>query len=123
MLPGGDVVLLSVTKDMGPTRWDRAQVVAHSLSTGKRTPLIEGGSNVRYLPAGYLMYAVGDTLFAVAFDAARLAVTSAAVPIVQGLARPVGVNAVGANYDVADDGTLMYVAAQPIPPIAVLDEP
>ncbi len=82
-------------------------MVAQSLSTGKRTLLIEGGSDVRYLPAGYLVYAVADSLFAVAFDIARLAVTSGAVPIAQGLARPVGVASVGANYDVSDDGTLL----------------
>ena len=44
---------------MGPNRWDQAQVVVQSLSSGRRTVLMQGGSDARYVPTGqrFLMLA------------------------------------------------------------------
>ena len=42
LLPGGRVLLFSVTADTGPSRWDRAQIVAQSLDTGQRTKIVDG---------------------------------------------------------------------------------
>lgn len=39
------------------------------------------------MSAGYLVYAFGDMLLAVAFDANRLTVLGKAVPVVQGVTR------------------------------------
>ena len=112
LLPDRDSVLFSVTRTMGPsTRWDQAQVVVQSLSSRKRTVLVDGGSDARYLPTGHLVYALRDGLFGVAFDANRLIVTGGRVPLLQGVHRPVGVNAAGAFYSVSDRGTLVYVTA------------
>ena len=105
LLPGGDTVLFSV---MAGTSWDDAQVVAQSLSSGERTIVLEGGSDARYLPTGHLVYALGDGLFGMAFDADSLSVTGGAVPLAQGLMRANGT--AGANYGVSDDGTLVYVS-------------
>jgi eukaryotic-like serine/threonine-protein kinase len=110
LLPDGGSVLFSVTTDNGPARWDQAQVVVQSLSSGKRTPVVQGGSDARYLSTGHLIYALRDGLTGVAFDEKRLTVTGGAVPLVQGVQRPVGVNAAGSNYAVSDQGTLVYVS-------------
>jgi eukaryotic-like serine/threonine-protein kinase len=41
LLPDGDHVLLTVTASSGPDRWEQAQIVAHSLSSGLHTTLVE----------------------------------------------------------------------------------
>jgi Tol biopolymer transport system component len=109
LLPDGDSVLFSVTKKMGPNRWDQAQVVVQSLSSGKRTVVVQGGSEARYLSTGHVVYALRDGLFGIAFDAKRLKVAGGAVPLVEGVQRSVGVNGAGSNYAVSDRGTLVYV--------------
>ena len=104
LLPDGDSVLFSMG-EFG--EWDAAQIVVQSLSTGERTVLVERGNDARYLPTGHLVFALGDGLFAVAFDLDSLTVTGGAVPLVQGVRRPGGTGA--ADFGVADDGTLVYV--------------
>ena len=109
LLPGGVAVLVSVTRGMGPARWNQAQVVAHSLTTGQRTVVAERGDDAHYLPSGHVVYAVGDGLFGVTFDAAHSRVTGGAIPLVQGVHRPVGVSTAAANYAVSEQGTLIYL--------------
>jgi serine/threonine-protein kinase len=109
LMPDGRSVLFSVTTDKGPNRWNLAQVVVQSLSSGQRTIVVQGGSEARYLPTGHLLYALRDTVLAIAFDADRLTTTGGAVPLFQGVQQPVGVSAAGANYAVSDQGTLVYV--------------
>jgi hypothetical protein len=110
LLPGGRAVLFSVTRNLGPNRWDEAQVVAEQLSSHQRTVVVEGGSDPRYLKTGHVIYALGDALYGVRFDADRLQPASGAVPLVQGVQRPVGVVAAASHYDVSDEGTLVYIA-------------
>ena len=111
LLPDGDSVLFSVTKDSGPNRWgEQAQIVVQSLSSGKRTVVVEGGSDARYLPSGHIVYALRDGISGVAFDPHQLRVTNGAVPLVQGVQRSIGVNAAASNYSVSEEGTLSYVA-------------
>jgi serine/threonine-protein kinase len=116
LLPDGDSVLFSVTTSIaGETRWDVARIVVESLSSGRRTVLVEGGSEARYLPGGYLTYAVGETLFAVAYEAGDERPTGEPVPVLQGVLRAAaiqtGANQTGAaNYAVSRNGTLAYVA-------------
>ena len=87
---------------------DAAQIVAQSLSTGERRVLVEGGYDARYVPTGHLIYTLDDGLFAVVFDAATLTVSGGAVPLVDEVMRG-GIFTGTAHYDVADDGTLVYV--------------
>ena len=109
LLPGGAAVLFSVTRGLGPTRWGEAQVVAQSLSSGQRTVIAEHGADAHYLPTGHVVYAVADVVLGIAFDAGRLKVTGGAVPLVQAVQRPLGVNAVASNYAVSEQGTLVYL--------------
>ncbi len=110
LLPGGDSVLFSLTTNT--SGWDAAQIVVQSLSTGVRTVLVAGGSDARYLRTGHLVYAFEDKLFGVAFDPDNLTVSGGAVRLVQGVMRGGGGSggATGAaQYDVSEDGTLVYV--------------
>ncbi|HMJ85517.1 MAG TPA: protein kinase, partial [Vicinamibacterales bacterium] len=108
-LPDGRSVLFSVTKGQGPSRWDEAQVVVQSLSSGERTVVVQGGRDARYLSTGHLVYALRDGVFGAAFDATRRTLKGGAVPLVQGVQQTVGVSAVGSNYAVSDHGTLAFV--------------
>jgi len=78
LLPDGKTVLFTVGT-VGS--WDDAQIVAQSLASGERTPLIQGGSNPRYSPTGHLVYARGGALFAVKFDPSRLTITGTPVRV------------------------------------------
>ena len=109
LMPDGGSVLLSVTKDRGPARWDVAQIVVQSLSSGKRTVVVAGGSAARYVRTGHIVYALRDGLLGVPFNLNRLAVTGGAVPLVQDVQRSVGVSATGSNFGVSDQGTLVYL--------------
>jgi serine/threonine-protein kinase len=111
LLPDGDSVLFTLTTSASPTRWDEAQIVVQSLRTGERTTILQGGGDARYVSTGHIVYAVGDALFAVAFDANRLAVQSGPVSLVQGISRPVNQAAATptANYGVSTGGTLVYL--------------
>jgi serine/threonine-protein kinase len=108
LLPGGDTLLFSAIPD-GGTSWDEARIEAASLDSGDRTVLLEGGSDARYLSSGHLVYALEDGLFAVAFDARSLRVTSGPVSVVEGVDR--ANTTASANYAVSDDGTLFFLAA------------
>ena len=110
LLPGGRAVLFSATSKAGPNRWDEAQVLVEELSSHKRTVVADGGSDPRYLKTGHVVYALRDGLYGVRFDADRLQTMGGAVPLVQGVQRPVGVVSAASNYSVSDEGTLVYVA-------------
>jgi Tol biopolymer transport system component len=105
LLPDGDTVLFTTVVS---ANWDAAQIVAQSLSTGERTVLIQGGRSAHYLPTGHLIYALGDGLFAIAFDLDALTVSGGAVPLVRGVVR--AANTDSANYGIAAAGTLAYVS-------------
>ena len=66
-------------------RWDDAQIVVHSLETGERKVLIEGGRDARYVPTGHLVYVLEGTLLAVPFDVDKLEVTGGPIPMAEGV--------------------------------------
>lgn len=106
LLPDGDSVLFSATMTQS---WDDAQIAVQSLSSGERMEVLRGGSDAHYVPTGHLVYALGDGLAAIAFDAPTLAVSGGPVSLLQGVMRPQpGVAA--AHYGIANDGTLVYVS-------------
>jgi eukaryotic-like serine/threonine-protein kinase len=116
MLPDGDTLLFTLAKVSGDNRWDEAQIVAYSLADGSRRVLIKGGSDARYLPTGHLLYAVAGTLYAVPFDAGRLAITGAAVPAVVGVGRSrLGQPSSATHLAVSETGTLVYVPGSVTP--------
>jgi serine/threonine-protein kinase len=109
MLPGGQSVLFTVATGTGADQWDKAQIVVHSLRSGERKTLIEGGSDPRYLPTGQVVYALAGTLFAVPFDLRRLEVTGGPVPIVEGVRRASGAATGIAQFAFSTTGSLVYI--------------
>jgi Tol biopolymer transport system component len=105
LLPGGKA-LLFVGGSSGVS-FSNAQVLVQTIGAGQPRMLIQGGSNPRYAPSGHLVYAQGGSLMAVPFDPQRLAVTGAAVPVVEGVLQS-SVNG-DAQYSFATTGSLVYV--------------
>ena len=102
-LPGGDVVLFTVWKGGA---FEAASVWAYSVRTGKRTRIIEGAAEARYLPQGYLVFARTGTLLAVPFDPKTLAMLGPAVPVVEGVWNDPSTGT--AHFTVSHTGTLIY---------------
>lgn len=74
--------------------------------TGRKT-LVARGTNARYLRSGHILYSDGPQLYAVKFDLDRAEVIGAPRLVLEGVAY---LEAFGAtSFDVADDGTLVYV--------------
>jgi serine/threonine protein kinase/Tol biopolymer transport system component len=117
MLPDGDTVLFTlattITGLSGATTdsWDKAHIVAQSLKSGVRKTLIEGGLGARALPSGHIVYALSGVLFAVPFDFGRLQPSGSAVPIVEGIRRPVFPGAAPGTvyFGVSDTGSLIFI--------------
>ena len=61
------------------------RIVAQSLGSGERRELIPSGSRPHYATSGHLIYAQGGNLMAAPFDPRRLQITSAAVPVAEGI--------------------------------------
>src|SRR5262249_16629014 len=115
VLPGGDEVLFTVAGTTGDDRWDKAQIVVQSLKTGQRKMLINGGSDARYVPTGHIVYALGGNLFAVAFDAPKLQVTSGPIPIVEGVLRSVPISTAATFFSFSNNRHLAYVPGSSSP--------
>ena len=82
--------------------------IALNLDTDEHSVLVSGGGAPHYSPTGHIIYGVGGTLRAVAFDSDRLVVTDPnPVPVLDGVVTKANG---AANYDVASDGSLAYVA-------------
>ena len=110
ILPGGKQLLFTLATGRATDRWDHASIVVQSLASGERKVLIEGGSDARYVPTGHLVYAIGGSLFAVAFDLERLEVRSAPMSVLEGVRRADASSSGGAHFSVSANGTLVYVA-------------
>jgi len=109
MLPGGTHVLFTLATSQVSDRWDKADIVVQSLKSGERKRLVTGGTDARYLPTGHIVYVLGGTLFAVAFDAGRLEVKGGPVPVVEGVRRAPAQTSGAAHYSVSASGSLIYV--------------
>jgi hypothetical protein len=104
-LPGGKALVFSA----GPNanNFTVAQVVVQSVASGTRRDLVQGGTQPRYAPSGHLVYAQGGSLMAVPFDPQLLAVTGAAVPVLEGAMQSTSTGA--AQYSLSNTGSLVYV--------------
>jgi Tol biopolymer transport system component len=104
-LPGDRAVLFTITSTTGQIA--DAQVAVLDLRTGVQKTLVRGGSHAHYVPTGHLVYGVGGALRAVAFDIEHLTVTGPPTPV---LSQVVTSTTGKVDFDVARDGTLVYVA-------------
>ena len=110
MLPGGQYLLFTVATGTAPNRWDSAHIVAQSIATGERKIIIQGGADARYLPTGHLVYAVGGSVVAVAFDVKNLEATGSPVPGGRsGVSARASAASGAANFSLSGNGTLVYI--------------
>jgi Tol biopolymer transport system component len=106
MLPDGQTLLFTTAPGGGAAdTWEKARIVAHSLKSGQRKTLIEGGTAGQYLPTGHIAYALRGVVFAVPFDLRRLEVTGGPVPLVEG----VRIDGGTAHFSFSQTGSLVYV--------------
>jgi len=107
VLPGGAGVLFTIWSPSGGS-----QIAVADPRTGQHRVLLSGGGAPRYLRSGHIVYRTGGlegTLAAAGFDLATLAVTSKAVPMVEGVvSKPFGAT----SYDISRDGSLVYAAGR-----------
>jgi serine/threonine-protein kinase len=102
VLPDGKTVLYTAGA-LG--NWDDAQIVAESLSTGKRTLIVQGGTNPHYLATGGLVYARGGRILLAPFDPTNLKLTGTPVEVLDGVLE----SADGAaQFTVSRTGTALY---------------
>jgi Tol biopolymer transport system component len=102
ILPGSRAVLFT---SQGGTL-QNPQIVVLDLTTGAQKVLIPEGSTPHYV-AGYIVYAFAGTLRAVPFDINRLEIRGNPVPVIENAV----IKASGAaDFSIAPDGTLVYVA-------------
>jgi Tol biopolymer transport system component len=103
----GEWVLFTVGTIDSPGGYDGSNIEAVSLKTGERRVLVSGGRMARFAPPGYLVFARGGVLFAAAIDPRDPKVTTAPLPVLDGVG---GEDTSGAShFSVSHDGTLAYV--------------
>ncbi len=110
LLPGGQTLLFTLATGAAADRWNKARIVAESLTTHERTTVLDGGSDGRYLPTGHLVYALGGVVFAVPFDVKRLTPSGSPAAVVEGVRRAVGTTTGSAQFGISDTGSLVYIA-------------
>jgi Tol biopolymer transport system component len=102
-LPDGKTILFTIHE-----RSNVFKIGALSLATGERKVLIDNGFDVRYLPTGHLVYADGNALFAVPFDARRVEIEGSAMKLVNDVVTDPASGQ--ADYRLSATGTLVYNA-------------
>jgi eukaryotic-like serine/threonine-protein kinase len=106
-LPGGKALLFTTVDDGGgsPRIW------AYSLETGQRRMLLPGG-NARYVRTGHLVYPLAAALWAVRFDPERLELQGEPAIVVEGLMMGFSREPSIGHYDIAENGTLVYLGGE-----------
>ena len=87
LLPGGEWVLFTLVRAGGLGAFDASDIVVQTLELGERKE-VWTGAHARYVTTGHLVYAVGNTLFALVFDVNRLEVVGTPTPVVEDVAAP-----------------------------------
>ncbi len=102
LLPGGQAVLFEI----GVYQFGGVGVL--SLESNELIVVSTNGSDPLYSSTGHILFARGNTLFAVPFDVGRFEVTEPAVPVLQGVRVE---NGGALQADVSQGGLLVYAPA------------
>jgi serine/threonine-protein kinase len=110
VLPGGQAIIFSVQRGIragGP-------IDAVDLPSGRRTRLIDDGTDARFVESGHLLFARAGALFAIRFDPAALRTDGEAVRVLSGVMHAVGGTTPGqatgaAQFDMSSTGTLVFL--------------
>ncbi len=104
-LPGGTRLLFSTYR----APFDSTAVELLDLETRERTVLFRGGARARYASSGHIVYAQGETLWAVPFDLNRFRVSGPRFVAREGVSYdPTNARS---GFEIAADGTLAYMPA------------
>jgi serine/threonine protein kinase/Tol biopolymer transport system component len=90
--------------------FEAASIAVLDTATGAWRTVLRGGAGARYIDSGHLLYVAAGTLRAVRFDLSRLSPSGAPVEILSDIA--VGRTGAVVDFDVAGDGTLVYLQAR-----------
>jgi eukaryotic-like serine/threonine-protein kinase len=101
-LPGAKGILYNGVVGLGDI-----PVKLYDPKTREQRELLPDGKSPRYVPTGHLVYVqtATGTLMAVPFDLAKMEVTGAAVPVVEGVMQANR----GVDYSISDNGSLAYL--------------
>jgi serine/threonine-protein kinase len=105
LLPDGKAVLFAAATS--GINFGAARIAIQPDGTGERRNLVQGATFPRYASSGHLIYAQAGHLMAVPFDPQKLAVSGAAVPVVEGVMQSQSSGA--AQYSLSGTGSLAYV--------------
>jgi Tol biopolymer transport system component len=123
MLPGSKALLYSSLPVSANGVWDQGEVVVQKLPDGPRQVLHKGGYFARYARSGHILFIQQGTLFAAPFDAGRVELTGAPVPVIESL---LSTNNIGAGQlTISDTGTAVHVSGETVTnaaPIEWLDQ-
>jgi serine/threonine-protein kinase len=105
LLPGGAILYTAHT---GGIEFDNAVIKISDPKTGQQKTIVKNGYYGRFVPSGHLLYMHKNVLFAARFSAAERELQGTPVPMVVDVA---GTPLAGSGqYDVASDGTLVYLS-------------
>ena len=104
-LPGGRAVLYTIQSG---ERGEDFQIAVFDIQSGDTKILVPSGSSPRFSPSGHLVYGAENTIRAVPFDPVRLEVLGDPIPLAEGVLMKR--NSGAADFSVAADGTLVYIA-------------
>jgi hypothetical protein len=105
-LPGGQKVLF--TRATAGVPWDDAEIAIEDLSTHTRNVIHRGGSDARYLIAGYVVYGREREILAIPFNLAAPSLDETPVSLIEGVSTSTPTGAV--QFALSTDGTLVYAA-------------
>jgi len=110
-LPGSKALLFAVGSGFAAGSGANLRIESYSISSNQRHELAQGGTQPGYVP-GYLVYLQlqSGMLMAAPFDADRMQVTGASLPVVESLLQSTPTSA--AQYAVSDSGSLVYVPGE-----------
>jgi len=124
LLPDGETLLLAIREGSGgpfhpgvrepvmmqfSPATQQFTIAVQSLATGRRKVLISQGFDPHYVASGHIVYASGDAVLAVPFDAGRLEVTGHSVTLVEHVAT-VPQNGYG-GFRLSTNGTFVFEPA------------
>ena len=107
---GGRAVVFALRTGTGS--WDDAAIVVEELASGRRTVLINRGTDPHVLSSGHLVFVRDATLFAIAFNEETLSVTGTQVPIERGVRQAPIVASGAAQWAWSPSGSAVFVPGE-----------
>jgi eukaryotic-like serine/threonine-protein kinase len=111
LLSGGKAILYQVHKQANAP----ADIVVQTLPGGQPRVIARDGHDPRYLSSGHIVFVRQGSLMALPFDLNSLQVKGSLTHILDGIASRMNI----AHYDIAADGTLVYVPGAEAPVLEV----